>query len=496
MKVIDFSSGPPSAASIKAAGYGGVMLYLSDGREDWMTGKAPSREYLDTLDEHGIKFGWVWQYRAGGSIDKGDAGRGYEGGYTDASEALKRLNDLKCPNHPVIFAVDWDVTLAEWNSRVVNYFRGAAAKLGKDRVGIYGHSRVVHWAMEDDVVATVEPGRVLGWVTRSWGSVNADGTGKGSSYATLYQHAHNVPGPDGVQIDINDTWHEEWGHRPLPEQRTRPGSTPFQLHGVEYPCDAVLDTPDSGWRDPYACQAGVIHTTENGDGTPPENVANWQTNPANQSSYNVLCGADATGARTLRTNPDNRRSWSTGEPGNTTALHFSNIGWANRTADDWFANPIQLERNAEWVADLHLRYGLPLVWLTPDDLKAGRKGFTSHGNWWRGIGGPAPRTDPGASYPHNWVLNRAKEIINEGEDMSFTDEDRKKLDRVHHELTHEFQTLYRDANGVQSTWRGTLMGFILQLDRKIEDLHANQMPWLAGKLNSIASSLKVGKKNG
>lgn len=423
--VIDFSAGPPSAESIKRAGHTGVVLYISKPRETWMTGKYPTREYLDDLDREGIKFAFVYQFRKGGSIDTGDAGRGYDGGYADASEALHRLNELRCSGHPVFFAVDWNiggptsqpggVDMREWNDRVVHYFKGAVAKLGKNRVGIYGNSRVIHWAMEDDVVAEVEPGRVLGWQTSSWSEgVVAD------DYAVLYQRTHNVPGPDGVQIDINDTFHENWGWTGIrPSTGFPQNAGGYQLTGEEFACDLVIDTPDSGWRDPYKTQASVFHTTENGDSTPPENVANWQKNPANQSSYNVLCGADATGARTVRGNPDNRRSWSAGEPGNSDATHFSNVGRAARSRAEWFNNPKQLEQNARWAADEHLRYGRPLVWLEPADLEAGKEGFTSHGNWFHGRGGPAYRSDPGDNFPHDWVLNRAQELINEGEeDMS------------------------------------------------------------------------------
>lgn len=412
MTVIDFASGPPSAASIKAAGHSGAVLYLSPARESWMTGKNPSREYLDSLDREGIKYAFVWQYRKGGSMASGDAGRGRAGGREDADAALRRLNELQRSSLPVYFAVDWDVTLDEWNGGVSDYFRGAMDKLGRERVGIYGHSRVVHWAMEDDVVAEVAPGRVLGWVTRSWGSLNADGSPRGRDYAVLFQGTHNVPGPDGVQIDVNTVFHGEWGWRKIADRRTE--APRFDLAPVQWPCDLTIDTPDSGWRDPAKCQAGVIHTTENQDTTPPENVANWQRNPANGSSYNVLIGADATGARSIRTNPDNRRSWSAGEPGNTNAIHMSNVGWAARTRADWLRNPKQLEKNAQWVADTHVRYGWPLVWLSPDDLRAGRKGYTSHGNWYHGRGGPAYRSDPGAGYPHDVVLKRAHEIVNQG----------------------------------------------------------------------------------
>lgn len=422
--VIDFSAGLPSAQSIKAAGHDGVLLYCSPPREAWMAAKQPPREYLDTLDATGLKFGFVWQYRQGGSIHDGDAGRGYHGGYADATEALEYLNKVRCSGHPVFFAVDWDITLDEWNTNVRKYFDGAAAKLGKERVGIYGHSRVLHWAMEDDAVAEVAPGRILGWQTASWsqGEVAKD-------YAALFQGTHNVPGPDSVQVDVNDVLCSEWGWRAVPDRRATAPHSAAGLHPVEYQCDMVIDTPDSGWRDPKATQCTVFHTTENSDTTPPENVAHWQANPDNSSSYNILVGADVTGAKTIRTNPDNRRSWSAGEPGNTQAIHASAIGWAKRTREQWLGNPRQLQRFAEIAADHHLRYGRPLVFLDRHQVARGEKGFTSHGEWYHGKGGPAFRSDPGDGFPWDVVLDKAKELTEEKEGafMALSDDEQREL---------------------------------------------------------------------
>lgn len=473
MTVIDFAAGPPPAASIKAAGHDGAVLYISDPRESWMTGKNPSRDYLDSLDREGIKFAFVYQFRKGGSMASGDAGRGYDGGYHDAGLALARLNELRCSGHPVFFAVDWDVTLHEWNNGVSDYFRGAVAKLGRERVGIYGHSRVVHWAMEDDLVAEVEPGRVLGWVTRSWGSTNPDGSPRGRDYAVLFQGQHNVPGPAGVQIDRNEVFHPEWGWRAVKDRRINRPSPGFDLHPVEWQTDLVIDTPDSGWRDPMLTQCSVIHTTENGDATPPENVANWQRNPANQSSYNTLIGADATGARSIRTNPDNRRSWSAGEPGNTDGIHLSNIGWAARTRAQWLANPRQLEKNALWCADQHVRYKRPLVWLEPHQVSRGDKGFTSHGNWYLGRGGPAPRHDPGKHYPHDIVLARARDIVtNTGGFLPMLNdtEQRELLDkvrRIDRELTQRYPS--RSAYRSNDKPIDTLAGMLLNVDARVHE---------------------------
>lgn len=227
MTVLDFSAGPPSAKSIKQAGHLGVMLYCSPARpgEEWMTGKAPSKEYLESLEREGIRYGFIWQFRRGGSMAAGDAGRGFNGGVHDARESQKYLDGVGRPDLPVIFAIDWDITLHEWNHYVRKYFEGAISVLGKQRVGLYGHSRVAHWAGPDNkLIAEVAPGRYFSMVTRSWGSIDGSGNPRGRSYSVLFQGTHNVPGPDGVQVDINTTFHEDWGWRPFPGANNNTGN--------------------------------------------------------------------------------------------------------------------------------------------------------------------------------------------------------------------------------------------------------------------------------
>lgn len=208
--VIDFSAAYPSPQAVKAAGHEGVMLYLSPPRETWMGGKKLTKAIVDGYKDAGLKIATCWQYGAGNARDS-DVMRGAAGGRSDAEAAQKKLTEVGLPGHPCYFCCDFDITLAQWNNTAVHYFRAACDVLGRQRVGGYGHSRCVHWMMEDNVVATVAPGRVLGWVTKSW---SAGATG--SDYSTLYQGNHNVPGPNGVQIDINDVQHSEWGWRALP----------------------------------------------------------------------------------------------------------------------------------------------------------------------------------------------------------------------------------------------------------------------------------------
>lgn len=221
--VIDFSSGFPSAQAIKNAGHRGAVMYISPPRENWMGAKPANRNIVKQYHDAGLETAFVWQFAAG-TPQTSDVMRGARGGELDARSADEQLKAIGCEGWPVYFAADFDISLPQWNNTARAYFEAAGRVLGKDRVGIYGHSRVVHWAgPENKVVAEVAPGRFLGWITRSWKSTNPDGSGKGANYSTLYQRVHNVPGPDGIQIDINDIRHEYWGQRPPGKQ---PGAKP------------------------------------------------------------------------------------------------------------------------------------------------------------------------------------------------------------------------------------------------------------------------------
>lgn len=180
----------------------------------------------------------------------------------------------------------------------------------------------------------------------------------------------------------------------------------------------LLTTADSGWRDPRDCLWGMFHTTEDPEGKDPELTARWQQDPANDSSYNVLFGDTG---KTVRSNDDDYQPWSAGQPANRLAFHGSAVGKASRTRADWLKRPAQLESMARWAADLHTGYGLPLKWLTEDEVRRRVKGFTSHGVYWRAIGraqGMAVRTDPGDGFPHDVVLDRARVIAGGGEKMA------------------------------------------------------------------------------
>ena len=84
--------------------------------------------------------------------------------------------------------------------------------------------------------------------------------------------------------------------------------------------------------------------------------------------------------------------------------------------------------------------------------------------------------------------------------MSFNDEDRKMLREVHHELTHRFDSRYdlerlrRGEITERQVFKESQVGYALEADRKIEDVHANMLPAIYEGISEIKDHLtKEGK---
>lgn len=486
--VVDFSAGLPSPAALKRAGHEGVMLYVSPARESWMRGKQPGREYLDQLDAEGLRYGFVWQFRKGGSLTAGDTGRGFIGGVQDALDARDYLASVGRAERPVFFAVDFNITLGEWNGTVAAYFRGAASILGRDRVGIYGHSRVLAWAQEDGLVAEVAPGRILGWQTKAW-----SGGELARDYAVLYQRTMNVGGPDGVQVDVNDVWHPGWaprpGEAPVPQERT--SMTPKIR-------DWTARFNFGGPRKTSAIIGVCIHTTENDPGTPAENVANYQVT-SQSGSYHVL--ADRIGL--LVENTDDWTTWSTANKGNEVLLHLSFVFRARYSREQWLAEESMLRAGAWQVAQWCKRYNFPVKQVDVRNLP----GITTHSatRAW----GTTDHTDPGPNFPWDVFLRYVNEAMNDGGGSTAVEETKglfmalseerqndlaAKIDRIHHELTYQFQSRFKDPKtGERSEFRDTLVGYVLENDVK-DEMASRNIPVLAEKLDWLIERMDAIQK--
>lgn len=124
-KGADFVSGPTPAED-KAAGIKFVMRYLSTPGNP----KNVTKAELSSLQATGIKVGLVFE-----TTGMTFAG-GFAAGASDARLAQSQAAALGHPDAVVYFTVDTDPHGHE--PTIVQYVRGVASVLGRDRLGVYG----------------------------------------------------------------------------------------------------------------------------------------------------------------------------------------------------------------------------------------------------------------------------------------------------------------------------------------------------------------------
>lgn len=107
------------------------------------------------------------------------------------------------------------------------------------------------------------------------------------------------------------------------------------------------------------------------------------------------------------------------------------------------------------------------------------------------------RTGGRAIDPAPWLANNIKDPEEDFLSALNPDEQREVLNllrAVNHELTHKFDSRYdldrlqRGEITAEQVHKGTLMGYILNMDRKVEDVHANMLPSLGKKVLGLLSS--------
>ena len=120
----------------------------------------------------------------------------------------------------------------------------------------------------------------------------------------------------------------------------------------------------------------VIHTMEMDEkGETAENCAEWFRNPTAKVSAHYCVDAD-TIVQCVR---DQDVGWHA--PGaNHDGIGIEHAGRAKQTGRDWSDaySAAMLDRSAALVADLCRTYKIPVTWLYAADLKAGKRGITTH----------------------------------------------------------------------------------------------------------------------
>ncbi len=122
----------------------------------------------------------------------------------------------------------------------------------------------------------------------------------------------------------------------------------------------------------------VVHSMEMDEkGTTAESCALWFRNPSAKVSAHFCVDADSI-VQCVR---EQDVAWHA--PGaNSDGIGIEHAGRAKQTREEWLDpySSAMLARSAELVADLCARYRIPVTWLHPADLLAGKRGITSHNN--------------------------------------------------------------------------------------------------------------------
>src|SRR5690606_1814559 len=175
---VDFAARFIDPAAIRAAGHSAVLVYVSPSRPGANFGAKPvTREYADRLRAAGLEVVSIWQYgKPGNPQAPSDWTTGVDGGRRMAQQAAQIHAAAGGPEGcPIFFAVDEDISLQQWNTGAVHFFRGVNEAIGRQRTGVYGSSLVCAWAVGDDVVGrSTTPGKRLAWPTRAWSGNRLD----------------------------------------------------------------------------------------------------------------------------------------------------------------------------------------------------------------------------------------------------------------------------------------------------------------------------------
>lgn len=89
---------------------------------------------------------------------------------------------------------------------------------------------------------------------------------------------------------------------------------------------------------------------------------------------------------------------------NQDVYHIEQAGYAAWSKARWVRNLKTVRRAAYRAARISERYNIPVVWLSPADLRAGKKGITTHVNVTLSGVGTTTHTDPGKHYPRRTFM--------------------------------------------------------------------------------------------
>lgn len=209
MELIDFSVGFPSAEKIKQAGFGGVILYFSHARENWMKAKPASESAVRRYQEAGLEIVCNYQFGKGKTSDWYE---GFDGGVKHARIMQDLVTEAGLGTaKPVMYGpVDANPTLWEHNTYVAPFFKGWESVFGHDRSGAYANTHTIDWLLEDGLCSYFWQ---HGWDGRAPGVPLTP-----HPSAHLLQYEIDKSRVDNIGIDRNRSLQDYFGQVRMPSQ--------------------------------------------------------------------------------------------------------------------------------------------------------------------------------------------------------------------------------------------------------------------------------------
>lgn len=177
----------------------------------------------------------------------------------------------------------------------------------------------------------------------------------------------------------------------------------------------------------------VLHTMESTERAgAARSSALWHASGQTIGSAHLhVDGGDGTpgSGEVIRGVPDAERA--NGAAGaNDRGLHLELAGRAGQSAADWadaYSTEV-LERGAQIVAAWSIRYGIPIAFVGPADLRSDKAGVTTHAVV--ATLGLTDHWDPGPAFPLEAFLARAAELAEGADTMPLTANDLADIERV------------------------------------------------------------------
>lgn len=163
----------------------------------------------------------------------------------------------------------------------------------------------------------------------------------------------------------------------------------------------------------------VIHTMEAPEkGTTAEAVANYFANPLTKTGDPVKASAHfcIDNDSVVACVREQDVAWHAGGA-NRNGIGLEHAGTARQTPAEWADeySTAMLKRSAQVCAELCLKYGLPVVWLTPDQIKAKERGICGHVDVnvaaGQKVGDKGVHWDPGPSFPKDQYIQWVEEAL-------------------------------------------------------------------------------------